>query len=178
MWSGETSPTIFCPECLREISSKLSECHCVGLIDQFSRWLIDRQAATLQLVEWVKLRAVFIDSSVCLWFMRASLSGDVNFNHNSNHARKSPSDEASWMRRRIPEENWMTKRKALERRAQINQTLMKSNSCSWILIENSWLELWLNFPLARRRGKTGKFMLFALVEEWFSEAKVFWPEIR
>lgn len=28
---------------------------------------------------------------------------------------------------------------------KINQSLMKSNSCNWILIENSLPELWLNF---------------------------------
>lgn len=57
----------------------------------------------------------------------------------------------------------MTKQKFLFRapRKKINQTLMKSNSCSWILIENSWLVLWLNFSFSRITA--GKFIFFAFL---------------
>lgn len=66
-------------------------------------------------------------------------------------------------RRHSEEENWIwqsRKRSAQQTKTKINQTLMESNSCSWMLIENSWLELWLNFSLsAWQSWKTGKFVL-------------------
>lgn len=47
----------------------------------------------------------------------------------------------------------MTEQKILSsvQQMKINQTLMKSNSCSWMLIENSSLELWLNFSTLNQK---------------------------
>lgn len=63
----------------------------------------------------------------------------------------------------------MTKQKLLGvpvSKMKINQTLMKSNSCSQIWIENFWLELWLKFYFLPSPLKNLCLRLLLFIKGW------------